>query len=128
MDNTPAPSTAELREKAKRRADLIMEVRVKRKSLTEAADELEVSRKTFYEWEERGLTAMVEALMDREPGRPAKPRPDPERLRLEKQVQEQQKEIEQLRLMARIRDILDPLRQPLPDPDLVRPTATKKKP
>ena len=110
-----------------RRADLIMEVRARTKSLTEAAEELAVSRKTFYEWEERGLTAMVAALMDREPGRPTKPQPDPERLRLEKQVREQQKEIEQLRRTAHIRDLLDPLRQPPPAPELVRPTASKKK-
>lgn len=128
MDNKPTPSKEKLLEKATRRADLILDVRYKAKSLTEAADALGVSRKTFYEWEERGLTAMVAALMDREPGRPTKPQPDPERLRLEKQVQEQQKEIEQLRRTAHIRDLLDPLRHPPPPPDLVRPTASKKKP
>ena len=128
MNNKPTSPQEKLLEKAMRRADLIMEVRAKTKSLAAAAEELNISRKTFYEWEERGLTAMVEALMDREPGRPMKPPPDLERIRLEKQLQEQQQEIAKLRQAAHIRELLDPLRHPPPPPDLVRTTASKKKP
>lgn len=65
---------AENREKrALERAQIIMKVRSGLISATEGANQLQVSRKTFYEWEKRGLTAMLEALEDREPGRPLQP-------------------------------------------------------
>ena len=56
-----------------------------RMTAKEAAKELGVSRKTYYEWEQRGLQGMMEALQDKKSGRPAKERdPETEELRQEK--------------------------------------------
>ena len=38
----------------------------------EAARQLGVSRKTYYKWEQRGLSALLDGLSDQEPGRPEK--------------------------------------------------------
>ena len=71
-------STAHQQALARQRAQLIMQVRSGVLSAQEAARQLGVSRKTYYKWERRALAAMVEALGDREQGRP--PRPiDPEK-------------------------------------------------
>ena len=42
-------------------------------SASQAAAELGVSRKTYYKWEQRGLTALLNGLSDQVPGRPEKP-------------------------------------------------------
>jgi transposase len=55
---------------ARLRAELILEVHGGRISAKEAANKLNVSRKTYYKWERRALRAMVEALESRTAGRP----------------------------------------------------------
>lgn len=66
---------------ARQRAQLIMQVRSGVLSVREAARQLSVSRKTYYKWERRALAAMIEALGDREAGRPSLPiDPDKEAL------------------------------------------------
>lgn len=129
MDINPSPSNQDPKAaKARCRADLIMDVLAQRKTATDAAAELGVSRKTFHEWMNRAMEAMAEALTDRDPGRPTEPRPSPKQLELEKQVRELRKEVELLKRTERLRELFAPLRQPLPEPNLVRVTATKKKP
>lgn len=64
--------------KAVARQRVILEVLANRVTVTEAALELGVSRKTYYEWQERGLSAMRQALQDRPGGRPPQP-VDPEK-------------------------------------------------
>lgn len=61
------------KETARRRAEVIVKVRSGQLSATAGAELLGVSRKTYYEWEARGLGAMLQQLEDQEPGRP----PDP---------------------------------------------------
>jgi transposase len=56
-----------------KRAELILKVQGGEMTATEAARQLGVSRKTYYEWEKRGLAGMMEALADREGGRPSNP-------------------------------------------------------
>jgi len=58
---------------ARRRAALIVRVQCGQITATEAAAQLGVSRKTYYEWEKRALAAMVSALQDRPGGRPVTP-------------------------------------------------------
>ncbi len=58
---------------ARQRAQLIMQVRSGLLSVREAARQMKVSRKTYYKWEQRALAAMIEALGNREAGRPALP-------------------------------------------------------
>ncbi len=68
----------------------------------EAARQLGVSRKTYCKWERRALAAMVEALGNREHGRP--PRPiDPEKEALQRQARELQAKLEVLEQTEQIR-------------------------
>jgi len=77
--------------KALARMEAIIKVRVGLITATEAAEELGISRKTWYEWENRGLAAMAEALTDKDPGRPRRD-PDPEKNALIEQMIELKKE------------------------------------
>jgi transposase len=91
---------------ARQRAQLIMQVRSGVLSAQEAARQLGISRKTYYQWERRALAAMVEALGNRPPGRP--PRPiDPEKEALERQTQELQAKLQVLEQTERIRQRLE---------------------
>jgi len=81
MVNDPKPS-AHQQALARQRAQRIMQVRSGVLSVREAARQLRVSRKTYYKWERRALAAMIEALGNREAGRPSLPiDPDKEALR-----------------------------------------------
>jgi transposase len=101
-------STAYQQALARQRAQLIMQVRSGVLSAQEAARRLGVSRKTYYKWERRALAAMVEALGDREQGRP--PRPiDPEKEALQRQTQELQAKLEVLEQTERIRQQIQQL-------------------
>jgi len=91
---------------ARQRAQLIMQVRSGLLSAQKAAQQLGISRKTYYKWERRALAAMVEALSNREHGRP--PRPiDPEKEALQRQAEELQAKLHVLEQTARIRQALE---------------------
>lgn len=83
MKRTPE----EQRVLARRRAELIVQVQSGRMTATEAARQLGVSRKTYYQWERRALSGMVEALRGKTGGRPSKPK-DPEREKMQKRLSE----------------------------------------
>src|SRR5512135_1598064 len=55
---------------ARERASIILQVRSGSLTATEGAERLGVSRKTYYEWEDRALQAMTLALENHPPGRP----------------------------------------------------------
>ena len=97
---------------ARRRA--ILDVLAERMSATQAALELGVSRKTFYEWQVRVLAAIREALRDRPGGRPLKP-VDPEKERLAAELADARKDrivLEaRLRIQHAIRETLGEMRQ-----------------
>jgi transposase len=103
---------AEVRAKARRRAELIMAVRTGKMTATRAAEELGVSRKTWYEWEERGLEAMVMALEDRPPGRPRAMPPDPEKVRLEDENRDLRQRLERSEAISKIRELMQDCRLP----------------
>lgn len=92
-------------EKARERAELIVQVRSGRLSAKEAARRLGVSRKTYYKWEKRALSKMVEALRDREGGRPSRP-VDPEKETLKKRVEDLEAQERVRRQVERIRKML----------------------
>ena len=71
-------------------------------SATAAAFELGVSRKTYYQWAEKAFDSMVDALIEKEPGRPALPPDDEEKRWLREQLKERDKEIVQLEQQKRI--------------------------
>ena len=56
-----------------------------------AAAQLGVSRKTYYKWEQRGLSALLDGLSDQVPGRPENQQ-DPALAVLEKQMADLHKE------------------------------------
>ena len=103
--NDPKPSTHQ-QALARQRAQLIMQVRSGVLSAQEAARQLGISRKTYYKWERRALAAMVEALGNREPGRPPLPT-DPEKEALQRRTQELQAKLQVLEQTARIRQRLE---------------------
>jgi transposase len=103
--NDPKP-TAHQQALARQRAQLIMQVQNGLLSAQEAARQLRISRKTHYKWERRALAAMVEALGNREHGRPPLPI-DPEKEALQRQTQELQAQLQVMKQTVRIRQLLE---------------------
>ena len=103
--NDPKPS-AHPQALARQRAQLIMQVQNGLLSAQEAARQLRISRKTYYKWERRALAVMVEALGNREHGRPPSPL-DPEKEALQRQSQELQAKLLVLEQTVRIRQLLE---------------------
>ena len=102
-------------EQARRRAELIVQVRSGLVSAKEAAQRLGISRKTYYKWEQRALAAMVTALGARPGGRP--PRAvDKEKVALQEQVTE-------LEARERVRSQVEHVRQRLQEAE----TSAQKK-
>ena len=102
-------------DKARQRAMLIMKVRSGQLTATQAARLLGVSRKTYYQWEQRGLEGMLAQLQDQPPGRPANPT-DPQTESLKAQLRQAQDQLEQARQVKELGQILDS----------VHPTQAKK--
>ena len=101
-DPTASPDRPVL---ARQRAQLIMQVRSGVVTAEAAARQLGVSRKTYYKWERRALAAMVEALGNREHGRP--PRSvDPEKEALRRQTAALQAKLTVLEQTERLRQLV----------------------
>ena len=77
---------------ARQRAMVILQVRSGAITAKEGAKLLGVSRKTYYEWEEKSLKAMALALENRPVGRPPAPI-DEEKERLQERIQELEKKL-----------------------------------
>lgn len=92
-------------ELARKRAAVIFSVRSGRITAEEGARQLGVSRKTYYEWERRALTAMTEALENGAAGRPETPR-DEEKERLEQKITELQNKLFVAEKTVEVRDML----------------------
>jgi hypothetical protein len=73
---------------------------------TEGARQLGISRKTYYEWERRGLAAMVKAIQDQEAGRPHR-EVDREKEGLKGRVRELEQEIELAKKTDALRRMLN---------------------
>ena len=99
--------------KARQRQRVILDVLAGRMTVTQAALALGVSRKTYYEWQERALAAMRAALRDRPGGRPSHPL-DPQKEHLQDRVEALERErlvLEgRLRIQSVIRETLTQLR------------------
>jgi transposase-like protein len=80
----------------------ILQVRAGNLTVTEAARQLGLSRKTYYEKEARALQAMLAALTPETPGRPTKAEPtEAERLRSENDQLRQQLEVLEQRIQIK---------------------------
>ena len=90
---------------ARERAAIILQVRSGALTVTEGAERLGVSRKTYYEWEDRALKAMAEALENQAPGRPSIPL-DPEKEELQGKVKELEKKLYLAEKTIEVKDLL----------------------
>jgi len=92
-------------ELARKRAEVIFAVRSGLITAEEGARRLGVSRKTYYEWENRALEAMTGALEDRASGRPAAPK-DEEKERMQSEIASLQNELFIAKKTVEVRDML----------------------
>jgi len=92
-------------EKARLRAEVIMKVRCGLMTAQQAAEYLGVSRKTYYKWEERGLSALLSSLADQSSGRPFQP-VDLEKQALERQLEQSHRECAILQHKMALKDVL----------------------
>jgi transposase len=93
------------------RAEMIMKVRCGLITAAQAAERLGVSRKTYYKWEQRGLSALLDGVTDQNSGRRAHPSDD-HRQSLEKQLLGANREIELLNHKLALKDVLMELNLP----------------
>lgn len=105
---------------ARQRAEIILQVRSGQLSATQAASQLGISRKSYYQWEQRAFKGMLEALETRSPGRPPAPQQDLETRRLRQQVEELEN---RLKLLTEVQQ----LRAMLPEPRASKPTPLVKR-
>ncbi len=96
---------AEEKKLARERAVVILEVRSGKLTATEGAERLGVSRKTYYEWEDRALKAMALALENQAPGRPPVP-VDPEKEELQDKVRDLEKKLYLAEKTIEVKDLL----------------------
>jgi transposase len=80
---------------ARRRAALFVQVQCSQITAKEAAEQLGIARKSYYQWERRALAALMEAMRERPQGRPPTP-PDAQKEQLQRQVQQLQKQVQDL--------------------------------
>jgi DNA-binding XRE family transcriptional regulator len=93
------------RKLARERASIILQVRSGAITATEGAERLGISRKTYYEWEDRALAAMAETLEDHVPGRPPIPR-DVEKEELQRKVRDLEKKLYLAEKTIEVKDLL----------------------
>ena len=90
---------------ARERALVILQVRSGALTAKEGAKLLGVSRKTYYEWEEKSLKAMALALENHPPGRPLVP-VDQEKETLRERIQELEKKLDQAEQAIEVKELL----------------------
>jgi hypothetical protein len=92
-------------EQARQRAAIVFKVRSGQITAEEGARLLRVSRKTYYEWENRALQAMTEAMEEKPAGRPAQP-VDAEKEELKTRVEALEHQLSMAKKTVEVRDLL----------------------
>ncbi len=105
-------------ELARQRALVVLQVRSGALTAKEGAKLLGVSRKTYYEWEEKSLRAMALALENRTPGRPPAP-VDPEKEALRERIRELEKKLDLAEKTIEVKELLEAYEE-------LRDSGTKK--
>ena len=95
----------ETRKLARERAMVILQVRSGALTAREGAKRLGISRKTYYEWEEKSLRAMALALENRPAGRPPAPM-DPEKESLRERIRELEKKLDLAEKTIEVKELL----------------------
>ena len=90
---------------ARERALVILRVHEGTITAKQGSHLLGVSRKTYYEWEEKALRAMALALENRPPGRPPALM-DPEKEALRERIQELEEKLEQAERIIEVKELL----------------------
>jgi transposase len=90
---------------ARQRALVILQVHGGTLTAKQGAQLLGVSRKTYYEWEEKSLKAMALALENRSPGR-APALMDPEKEALRERIQELEKKLDLAEKTIEVKELL----------------------
>ena len=90
---------------ARERALVILQVHGGTLTAKQGAQFLGVSRKTYYEWEEKSLKAMALALENRPPGRPPVLM-DPEKEALRERIQELEKKLDRAEKTIEVKELL----------------------
>jgi transposase len=90
---------------ARERALVILQVRGGTLTAKQGAKLLGVSRKTYYEWEEKSLKVMALALENRPPGRPPALM-DPEKEALRERIQELEKKLDLAEKTIEVKELL----------------------
>lgn len=96
--------------KARLRAEVIVKVRSGQLTAKAGAAQLGVSRKTYYEWEARGLGGMLEHLEDQTAGNPPSA-VAPETVALQAKVAQLEQELAVAKQTAEIRAVLRAMEQ-----------------
>lgn len=86
-----------------------MKVRCGLMSASQAAQQLGISRKSYYKWEQRALSAMLMGLTDQPRGRPPQP-VDTKKQALEDQLQQLRRDNELLKHKMALKDVLTDLK------------------
>ena len=94
-------------ELARQRALVILQVRSGALTAKEGAERLGISRKTYYEWEEKSLKAMTLALENHPAGRPPVP-VDQEKETLRERIRELEKKLDQAEKTIEVKELLAP--------------------
>lgn len=98
---------------AKRRATIILQVQAGQLSASEAARQLGLSRKTYYQWEKRALQGLMQGLEPGQPGRPAT-RPSREVLQLRRKIEQLEQKLQATEKVARLRELIGQMKQSQP--------------
>jgi len=105
MDQKRRRKRGEEQERARQRALVILKVRSGAFTATQGAQLLGVSRKTYYEWEEKSLKAMALALENQPAGRPPSP-VDEEKEALRERVRELEKKLDVAEKTIEVKELL----------------------
>jgi transposase-like protein len=93
------------------RASLILQVRAGQITAQEAARQLGISRQAYYQWEQRALRALLQALEDQPKGRPPS-KTDPEKDQLHRRVRELERQVRLHEERDQIRALLKQMAEP----------------
>ena len=95
-----------MKPKARQRAELIFKVRSGRLTATAAAQLLGISRQQYYQWENRALEALLQALEDQPTGRP-KGQTDPEKQTLQHRVEQLEQQVQQYEQKEKLHQLVN---------------------
>ncbi len=94
------------KEGVEKKASVIFKVRSGTLTAKAGAALLGLSRKSYFEWEARGLKGMLSALEEKSPGRPKKDGNDPEKDAMQKRIAQLEEELLVAKKTLEVRKLL----------------------